>query len=186
MKILTGLYKRRNLIIPTSNNKIRMTTGIVKESIINIFKDFIENSRVVDIFAGSGNVGIEFLSNKAREVIFIEKHPYNINIIKKNLIKLNITENRYRLINRDFKAGIRYLKGDKFDFIYLDPPYKKNLLPEALKLISEIGILHNDSVVIAEHHFTENLADNIESLERFDSRKYGTVIIDMFRLKTKN
>ncbi len=184
MKILTGKFKRRNIIVPKDHAKVRMTTGIVKEAVINIFKDFIEDSTILDVFAGSGNVGIEFLSNNAGKVVFIDSSHKNINIIKTNLEKLEINKNQYELITNDFQIGIkRAAAHNKFDFIYLDPPYHTNMLLQALMLISTLDILSEDSVIIAEHHIKERLDNNIGSLEKFDHRRYGTVILDFYRKK---
>ncbi len=184
MKILTGKFKRRNISVPKNRNKVRMTTGIVKESVINIFKNFISGALILDVFAGSGSIGLEFLSNDAKKVIFIEASSYNIDIIKKNLSTLNIEENMYELIHSDFQYGLKRIsKRAGFNFIYLDPPYNKNLLVPALEIISENidDLLAEDAVVIAEHHIKGRLNNKIGNLEKFDHRKYGTVILDFYR-----
>ena len=104
MKVITGKYKNRKLIIPRGKYRLRMTTGLVKEAIIDIFRDFIEGCRMLDIFAGAGGVGIEFLSNNAKEVIFIEGSLHNAKIIKQNLEKLYIEITNKRIQNKDYKG----------------------------------------------------------------------------------
>ncbi len=185
MKVITGKYKNRKLIIPRGKYRLRMTTGLVKEAIIDIFRDFIEGCRMLDIFAGAGGVGIEFLSNNAKEVIFIEGSLHNAKIIKQNLEKLYIEKERYYIINKDFKKAIKILPeiiDDKFDFIFIDPPYFTNYIEESLKLISEVDVYTDDVVIITEHHRKEKLEDRIGKFEKYHTRKYGTSIVDFWRI----
>ncbi len=185
MKVISGKYKNRNLIVPKGKYRLRMTTGLVKEAIIDMFRNFIEDCRMLDIFAGVGGVGIEFLSNNAKEVIFIESSHHNVEILRQNLEKLHIEKERYYILNKDFKLSIKLLPDiidKKFDFIFIDPPYFTDYIKKSLELLSEIEIYTDDVVVITEHHCKEKIEDRIGKFEKYQTRKYGTSILDLWKL----
>ncbi len=181
MKVITGKYKNRNLLAPKTG-QLRITTGLVKKVCIDIYNTQIEGARVLDLFAGSGNVGIEFLSNNADYVTFIEFNKAHYNIIKKNLAKLGIDKSYYDVINNDITRALKYLNNKyTFDFIFMDPPYKENLVNEIIQEISKVKIYNKDTVIIAEHHIKEK-TDDVSDFIKIDSRKYGATILDFYKI----
>jgi len=186
IKIITGKLKNRNLFLPKfKDHQLRLTTGLVKKAVIDIYKEKLKDAVVLDLYAGIGNVGIEMLSNQTKKVIFIEKETKFCNAIKKNLERLGLEKEKYYVINNFVENSLKLLEHRYiFDFIYLDPPYKENLTTKTINLISKFNIYDKNTIIIAEHHYKENTEDTIGNFEKIDSRKYGMTKLDFF--KTKN
>ncbi len=190
MKVITGEFKNRKLLWSAGENRLRSTTSMVKKAVIDIYQFKLIGSKVLELFAGSGNVGIEFLSNKADKVVFIEIDSKRCNLIRKNLDCLGMKRDdtppikvggKYFIINKSVKEGLKRLKTKYcFDFIYMDPPYKDNLVSETLQSISDADIYNKDTVIIAEHHFKENIKERVGEFKKIDSRKYGMTVLDFF------
>ncbi|MBN1898295.1 MAG: 16S rRNA (guanine(966)-N(2))-methyltransferase RsmD [Spirochaetes bacterium] len=184
MKVVTGMYKNQKLFVPKKRVGIRMTTSLVKEAVIDIFRSVIEGSVLLDIFAGGGGMGIEFLSNKASRVVFIEGSHQYAGILKDNLTKLRVEEERYRIICRDYRSALKVLPGlmkEKFDFIFIDPPYFTDYIKRSIEIISGLDICRKDIVIMAEHHNKERIEEDIERFIKYQSRKYGTSILDFWK-----
>ncbi len=184
MKVITGKYKNRILRVPAGRERLRMTTGLVKKVVIDIFQFKLKDVLVLELFAGSGNVGIELLSNSAGRVVFIEIEDEYCDIIQKNLENLGLDKDEKSLvINNNVEMGLKVLdKKFCFDYIYLDPPYKDNLVSETLLNISEADVYDKNTIIIAEHHFKEKVEEEIGKFRRTDSRKYGMTVLDFFQL----
>ncbi|MDD5065923.1 MAG: 16S rRNA (guanine(966)-N(2))-methyltransferase RsmD [bacterium] len=180
IRIITGDLKHKNLFAPTGKHKIRSTTSLVKKAVIDIFQRKIEDSSVLDLFAGIGNVGIEFLSNRAKKAVFIEMNFHNAAIIRRNLEELKFPEEKYSVINDTAEKGLARLH-EQFDFIFMDPPYRQNMVRDILARISDLDIIHGDTVIIAEHSQQEKPEERIGRLFRTDSRKYGSTILDFYK-----
>ena len=136
---------------------------------------------MLDIFAGTGSLGIEALSRGASQAVFLDKSTECCGIIKENLAHTKLT-NKAEVYSMDFAAGIERLYRDnrKFDLIILDPPYNKNLIQETLNLLTKNDIIKDDGIIVAEHSVADNLPDRIGRLETIDSRKYGDTMITIF------
>lgn len=182
MKVITGEFKHRNLLVPKNKHHIRMTTGFIKKVIIDILGSEIKGKLILELFAGSGGVGVELLSNLADKVVFVEKNFYHCEIIKKNCQQLGLNESRYYVICNHFKNALAFLR-DKycFDFIFLDPPYKENLVSITLEEISKINLYNKNTIIIAEHHYKEKIEDKTGKFIKIDSRKYGMTVLDFFK-----
>jgi len=185
MKIITGELKHRKLFIPRQRDKVRMSTGVVKEAIIDKFRGIIDGSRMLDVFAGSGAVGIEFLSNNCEKAVFIDESHQNTDIIKRNLSKLNVETRKYEIINRDFRVALAYLEDiykDYFDFVFIDPPYFKEYTKDTLVLLGDCHICRADAVIITEHHKKERVDDVIGRFKKWDMRKYGSTVLNFWKV----
>lgn len=149
MKIISGLYKGRNLI-GFDIDGTRPTMDRVKESLFAIIQNNIKDSVVLDLFSGSGNLGIEALSNGASKAYLVDKNYKACNIINKNIRKIGI-ENAY-VINNDFSDAIKSLssKNIKFNLIFLDPPYKTDFIEKSIVLINKYNLLSEDGIIICE------------------------------------
>lgn len=171
MRIISGKYRGTVL---SGHNIVgtRPTMDRVKESLIAMVQTKLKNAVVLDLFTGSGSVGLEMISNGARCAYLVDKNPKVIDILKKNLIKLNPSE-EVNLVKRDFKDACRYFKDNniKFDIIFLDPPYELNFINPSIELIKEYNLLNNEGLIICESEFEE--VKN-HGYEVYKERKYGS------------
>jgi 16S rRNA (guanine966-N2)-methyltransferase len=152
MKIIAGSYRGRR-IFSSKDNSIRPTTNRIKESIFNILQDFCMNKDVLDLFSGSGNLGLEALSRGAKKIVFIEKSSKSIDIIKKNIEYLKIDHNIIRIIKKDAITFCNETH-DRFDLIMLDPPFYYPPLQDLITLIFRRKILKQDGILVVEHEIT--------------------------------
>lgn len=183
MRVISGNLRGTKLYTLEGQNT-RPTLDRVKESLFNIINFEIKDSIFLDLFAGSGAIGIEAASRGASKVIMCEKSKEAANIINKNLEKTKLI-NQVKLYNMDFKDMIKNKLEEKLDIIYLDPPYKTNYAYEASKLILEKNLLKKDSILIIEtdeEQNVENLFQNL-SLKEFDKRKYGRAYLIFYKIK---
>jgi len=178
MRIIAGKYKGITLEEFQADN-IRPTTDRVRENIFNKIQFIVADSNVLDLFCGTGAVSLEFLSRNAKNVISVDNNPNSIKIINKNFSKIKLVPN---IINKDFKVALESLKNQKFDIIYLDPPYHSNFGQESLDLVSYYDILSDDGVIVYEH-LNDTSFVCPDFLEIIDQRKYGTIKVTYFRRK---
>ena len=177
MRVISGKYKGKNLI-GFDIDGTRPTMDRVKESLFGIIQNKIKNSVVLDLFAGSGSLGIEAISNGASEVYFIDNNIELINIIKKNTSGMN---DKIHIMKSDYKSVLEILKNSnvKFDIIFLDPPYKLNLINDCLNKILEYNLLNTDGIIVCEY---ENEQIENSKLKLIKDKKYGSKKIKIFEL----
>lgn len=182
MRVISGKFKGRN-IITVKDDTVRPTTGRVKEAIFSILtsKDAIEGKRVLDLFCGSGALGIEALSRGAEYAVFIEKNAEVARLARENLAKLGLD---FKVYNTDFKIALKKLQGQTFDLIFLDPPYFDNLESECLFLIQKYGILSQNGIIVLEHFAKKDLSNFTKGFI-IDRRDFGKVSVS-FLTKEKN
>jgi 16S rRNA (guanine966-N2)-methyltransferase len=176
MRVITGIAKGKNLKT-LDGLDVRPTSSMVKEAIFSAIQFEIENSLVIDLFAGSGQLGIEALSRGARQVVFIDSSKASIDIIKENLQNCN-------LLQLSKVASIKatdYLKNspDFFDIALLDPPYNKNILDEVLPLLAPK--MSENGVIVCEHQFGEKLPESLDGFSNKREYKYGKIGVTIFR-----
>ena len=174
MRIISGKARGRKLNT-LEGNLTRPTLDRVKESLFNIIQNDIEESNFLDMFAGSGAIGLEAASRGARKVILCEKNKQAINVIEKNIEKTHL-ENEVVLYKKDYENMLEDLK-EKMDIVYIDPPYKTDLVYKSLKKILDLDILSANSLVIIETDEEERILKQIEELKVkiIDKRKYGRI-----------
>jgi 16S rRNA (guanine(966)-N(2))-methyltransferase RsmD len=177
MRIITGRSKGRRLVRPKGQG-IRPTSDRVKGSIFNILREEIEEKRVLDLFAGTGNLGIEALSRGAQITIFVEKGRQAIRLIQKNLAQLGLEE-RSEIIPRDTHRAIGILKqrGESFDVIFMDPPYEKGLIQKTLMRLNSHPIYGKDTILVIEHHRLEPLPHPVEGWHLIRQKRFGDTLI---------
>lgn len=177
MRVISGKYKGKNLI-GFDIDGTRPTMDRVKESLFGIIQNYIKDSTVLDLFAGSGSLGIEALSNGAGSCYFFDNNMELVNIIKKNTIGMN----GVHIMKSDYKNSLELLKNSniKFDIIFLDPPYKLNLINDCLNRIYEYNLLNNDGIVVCEYE-NENITTN--KYELIKEKKYGSKNIKIYKCK---
>lgn len=174
MRIISG-QARGTVLYTLDGDSTRPTLDRVKESLFNIIQSKIREAVVLDLFAGSGALGIESLSRGAKKVILCDKSKQAINIIKKNLEKTKLTTNAI-IINDDYKNAIKETK-DKFDIIFIDPPYMEDIAVKAVENIIENNLLTDEGLIILE---TDDEQREIQQLQKInvnvqDLRRYGRV-----------
>ena len=173
MRIISG-RARGTKLYTLEGLETRPTLDRVKESIFNIVAQDIPESYVLDLFSGSGAIGLEFASRGAKKVFLNDSSKDAIQIIKKNIEKTNL-QDKVELSNCDFKYLLKNLKIDKFNIIYLDPPYKTSFVYEALKIIVNSKYIYEDTLIIIETDEPNRVLEEIQKLkiEIIDQRKYG-------------
>ena len=179
MRVIAGEKKGRKLSSP-KGDLIRPTPDKVKGAIFNIISTKIEGATVLDLFAGSGALGIEALSRGASKVIFGDFDKSSISLTKKNLEHVDYLD-KGELIFGDFKEVINDVK-DKIDIVLLDPPYYKGFYDQVLEALGNSDILSPDAVIIVERDTWNAVPDEAGKLKKDDSRKYGKTSIDIFKL----
>ena len=175
MKIIRGKLKGR-VIKDYNIAGTRPTMDRVKESIFNSIQNYLEDSICLDLFAGSGNLGIEAISNGAKKCYFIDKNPKAINAIKNNIKTFNIEENAI-IIKNDYKKFLENTD-TKFDIIFLDPPYKDKIITDILNIILEKDLLNINGIVVCEYEF-DNVSN--DKLTLIKEKKYGSKYVKIYK-----
>ena len=157
----------------------RPTTDRVKTSMFNIIQFEIPGRQVLDLFAGSGALGIEALSRGASSAVFVDQSAEALAVITENLKKTRLTD-RAQTVRQD---ALSYLEACKkrFDLIFLDPPYAENLLENALKRISEIDILKSGGIIVAEYSAQKSPGGDFAGLIRGRDYRYGKTGVTLYR-----
>ena len=177
MRVISGKYKGKNLI-GFDIDGTRPTMDRVKESLFGIIQNYVKGSIVLDLFAGSGSLGIEALSNGASSCYFFDNNMELVNIIKKNTKDMN----GVHIMKSDYKNSLELLKNSniKFDIIFLDPPYKLNLINDCINKIHECDLLSDDGIIVCEY---ENENIETDKYDLFKEKKYGSKNIKIYKCK---
>ena len=160
MRVISGTAKGKTLKT-IEGLDTRPTVDRVKEAVFGSIQFDLQDSRVLDLFAGSGAMGIEALSRGAAEGVFVENNARAMAVVKQNAQYTGV-DKRSRFIESDFVAALSKISGE-FDFIFIDPPYEKNLAVNAVKLIFEKELLSKDGLIILE---TDDEKREIEQIEK--------------------
>ncbi len=178
IRVIGGRHKGRRLQGPPGL-AFRPTTGRVKEYIFNIIGTSILDARVLDIFAGTGSLGIEALSRGAEEVVFIEQSRMNLAILEKNISLCSLGSQSRIIRGNVFDELKRFGRsGEKFDFILADPPFRESLHSEIARTVHETGVLSCDGWLIIEH---ESRDAGIEiPLRSVKNRKFGHCVVTTY------
>ena len=186
MRIIGGKYKGLKLIQPNGNN-IRPTSDRLKESLFSIitsnkYKINIDNCNVLDICSGTGSLGIESFSRGAVSVYFIDKDHRSINLIYKNISKLNIDDkfqNKIKIIKDEATKALKNIN-KIFQIVLIDPPYNTNITEKCLFKLRELNLINEKSYIFAESSKAENL--NYDGYQILDIKVYGSSKLTIFRL----
>ena len=181
MRVISGLRKGHKLKTP-KGREVRPTEDRVKESLFNILNNIDEDSIILDGFAGSGSIGIEFLSRGAKLSYFVDKSAESIKSIEENLTHTKLKDNSI-VIKKDLLLVIKDLKRDeiKFDYIYLDPPFNQlNLIKNVLNEININDILKINGKIIIEHEKELELEEDLYNFTQTDYRKYGSKAVTFY------
>lgn len=180
MRIIGGKFRSR-ILAEFPGEDVRPTSDRVKESLFNILSLKLYGARVLDLFSGSGALGLESISRGAKEVVFNDFSKDSIVILKKNVTALKLTVgNEVKILNQDYTACLQTITG-QFDIIFIDPPYRFDYGKVALEKISKNNLLSENGVVIYERD--KAFEGEVEGLEKYDERKYGKTYLSFFKHK---
>lgn len=149
MRVVAGRYKGKNLLSP-KDDRVRPTTTRIKETLFNVIQGYTRDAVVLDLFAGSGSLGIECISRDAREVTFVDNNKDSLLLIKSNLEGI---KGNFKVVGADYMSALRSASayGKKYDVIFLDPPYATEYGEIAISTIIALNLLSNDGIIIFEH-----------------------------------
>ncbi len=172
MRIIGGNSRGTKLYTLEGINT-RPTLDRVKESMFNILQNNIKEKTVLDLFAGSGAIGLEFISRGAKEATLCEKEKKAISVINKNIEKMKV-QSKVKIAFMDYRRFLETTT-QKFDLIFLDPPYETNFISDSVELILKKNLLNNDGIIIAETDQDERVLEELKNIEIeiYDIRKYG-------------
>ncbi len=176
IKITSGKYRGRYLKLPDTKNT-RPTMEKVRQAIFSALKDRCINAVCVDLFAGSGAMGLEALSRGARRVYFNDKDSAVFKTLKENVTSIEDDEDAYRLSKLDFRLFYKKEFDDKFDILFLDPPYRFDVNKDIVLEFEKRGLLSDDAIVVSEQNYRNKEIENFEMKEY----KYGEKYVALYR-----
>jgi 16S rRNA (guanine(966)-N(2))-methyltransferase RsmD len=189
MRIIAGKFRSRQLK-SLKGLSLRPTSDRLRETLFNVLGDMVSGALFLDLFAGTGAVGIEALSRGAREVIFVEKHAPTMALIKKNLESLEIRSG-VRLLSKDALHALEQLASEPADassrinLLFLDPPYAERAqYTDILSFLGNTNLLADGAVVIAEHLRTFDLPETFDKLERVRVLRQGDAALSFYRYRS--
>ena len=174
MRVITGTARGRKLLEP-SGMEVRPTTDMVKEAMFNIVQFDIEGRRVLDLFAGTGQLGIEALSRGAAECVFVDESPKSLKLVRANLERCGL---RGRVEQSESIGFLR--RGGKFDLVFLDPPYGAGMLEKALEAIAKIDIMTENGIIVCESAAESALPELAAPYAKGRDYRYGKIKITLY------
>ena len=178
MRVITG--KARGVQLKTPDGmQTRPTADRVKEALFSIINFDIPGARVLDLFGGTGQLGIEALSRGAKSATFVDSTEQACKLIRENLKRTKL-EADGKVVRSDYMAYLERCR-EQYDIIFLDPPYAEVFLENALKRIAEIDILQSNGIIVAERPLGKELTWELEGFTRSKDYKYGTVLLTIYR-----
>lgn len=186
MRVVSGDLKGR-ILKAVPGTSTRPTTDKVKESLFNMIGPYFSGGLGLDLFAGSGGLGIEALSRGLEKVIFVDREGKAIHIVNENLKSCDL-EDRAEVYRNDAVRALKAIqKRDLvFDYIFLDPPYKKQQLVKLLEMIDNENLVHNDGLIVCEHASDIALPEKLGGLKQTRNEKYGIIGITLYKLNTED
>lgn len=180
MRIIAGEARSRK-IKSRKGNETRPTLANIKESLFSILTPYLEGSIFLDLFSGSGNIALEALSRGAKRAVMIEKDSEALRCIIENVNTLGFQE-RCRAYKNDVFRAIEILsrKGEKFDIIFLDPPYQDELCTKTLQAIQKHGLLSENGIVVCEHHAFEDMAEQVGEFQKAHEKRYQKKVVTFY------
>jgi len=175
---VTGGKFRNRQVKTVKTQAVRPTSSKVRESIFNILQGRVVGSSMLDLFAGSGIMGIEALSRGAEKVTFVEKNPKVYKLLKENLSNF---DTEYKVFLTDALSALAKLKGAKFDIIFADPPYKLDIIPYVLQKIKNNDLLAQEGVLVLEH--SPDCQFDSTGFEVVKTKVYGDTALTLLKLQ---
>jgi 16S rRNA (guanine(966)-N(2))-methyltransferase RsmD len=173
MRIIAGTAKNKSIKC-RKGLETRPTLDRVKEALFSKIQPYVEDCRILDLFSGTGNIALEAISRGAKKAIMIEKDQEALKVIIENVNSLGF-ESKCRAYKNEVSRAVDILgrKGERFDIIFMDPPYSEQLCTEVIKSIEKNKILAENGLIICEHHLREKLDQEICEYKKVDEKSYG-------------
>ena len=177
MRVITG--KARGTVLKTPDGmQTRPTADRVKEALFSIINFDIPGAKVLDLFGGTGQLGIEALSRGAVSAVFVDESEAACKLIRENLRRSKM-DGQGRVVRGDYMAYLKSCR-EKFDIILLDPPYAEVFLENSLKIISEIDILQSGGIIVAERPLGKEIVQELPGFSRSKDYKYGKSLLTLY------
>lgn len=178
MRIITGEYKGRKLETPRGDD-IRPTTDKVKEAIFNLLMQDVYDAVCVDLFTGTGNLGLEALSRGAKRCYFCDNARDSLNLARTNIKKCQASDKAIVLAG-DYSKCLSRIR-EQVDIFFLDPPYQAGLYENCLERIDTLDLLSQEGIIIAEHGARDQMPAQAGRLQKVRDRKYGRIMVSIYR-----
>ena len=180
MRVIAGNAKGHRLKVP-KGRALRPTADRVKEALFNILPHDLSGYKVLDLFAGTGSLSVEALSRGAADAVLVETSHGAVKTIRENLEVLGLSHRSRVWVAPVFKSARQLARrGEKFDLIFLDPPYEKDWVGKSLRAIDQEQLLRAGGTLVVEHSIREQVQEQYGSLALKDQRKYGTTLLSFF------
>ena len=176
MRVITGTAKGLRLLTPEGQD-VRPTPDRVKEGVFSAIQFELEGRRMLDLFAGSGQMGIEALSRGALSATFVDSKPQSIKLVEENLKNTGLSD-KAKVVKKDFQSFIATDNG-VYDIVFIDPPYAAGLFVPAIEKVQ--GLVSDYGVIICEHPIDVNLPETVGTFTTSKQYRYGKVCITLFR-----
>ena len=178
MRVITG--KARGIALKTPDGlQTRPTADRVKEALFSIIQFDVQTAKVLDLFAGTGQLGIEALSRGAASAVFVDERDEACKLVRENLKRTKLTD-QGRVVRSDYMAFLKNTQ-ETFDIIFLDPPYAEVFLENSLKMITEIDILQSGGIIVAERPLGKELPWAFQGYTRSKDYKYSKTVLTIYR-----
>ena len=180
MRVISGYLKGRKLE-GYNTPGTRPTMDRVKESIFASIQNYTDNAIVLDLFCGSGSLGIEAISMSASKCYFVDNNKEILNCLNKNINNLDI-KNKSIIINKDYKEALLYFKENsiKFNIVLVDAPYKLKVMEEVIELINDYNLLNDNGILVLEYSF-DKLKNGYQNLVLYKNKKYGDKYVNIYK-----
>ena len=179
MRVISGYLKGRN-ILGYNTPGTRPTMDRVKESMFASIQNYINESIVLDLFCGTGSLGIEAISMGANKCYFVDNGKEILKYLNKNIENMNIKDKSI-VINKDYKEALIYFKNNniKFNIVLVDAPYKMEVMEEIIKIINKYDLLYDNGILVLEYS-SDKLLDNYDNLGLYRSKRYGDKYVTIY------
>jgi 16S rRNA (guanine966-N2)-methyltransferase len=182
MRIISGKYKGR-VLTSFQADHIRPTTDRVKETLFNKWMGYVEEAKVLDLFSGTGNLGIECLSRDCQHVDFVEMNVKSIQILKKNVELLKISNDQYKIHKQDALVFLKKYQGEPYNLILADPPFTEKMAHDVMLAIDASSCFDQNTLIAIESHKKERMDESYQNLYRYDFNDYGDKVLSFFAKK---
>jgi len=185
MRVISGIARNRKLIAPEGMHT-RPITDQIKEALFNIWQFYINGSNFLDLFSGSGSMGIEAISRGANKVVMVDNDNQAAKVIKTNIVNCKLENTNHILYKEDVFNVILKLKNnkEKFDIIYADPPFTvESIFDPVMEALSDGELLAQDGIIAIRSASEKAMKDSYGVLEKYREKKYGVSMVHFYRVK---
>jgi 16S rRNA (guanine966-N2)-methyltransferase len=185
MRIIAGKFKGR-VLASFQADHIRPTTDRVKESLFNKWMGYTEEALVLDLFSGTGNLGLEALSRGAKHVDFVEMNLKSIAILKKNTDLLKLAAQEYAIFKQDVLLYLKKYQGEPYHLILIDPPFTEKMAHDVMMALDSSACIGKNTLIAIESIKQERIDEAYTNLYRYDFNDYGDKVLSFFGKKGQN